>query len=378
MTRPTSISIDAAADFSAFDDVIDVRSPSEFAEDHIPGAVNLPVLDDAERAQVGAIYVRQDRFLARKVGAGLAAAAIARHLQGFLAEKPGDYAPLVYCWRGGQRSGSMALVLDQIGWRVRILQGGYKAYRRRVSERLYLDAPWFTVIALEGPTCVGKTELLARLRRRGLATLDLEALAAHRGSIFGGDATQAQPSQKMFETLLLQEIDRALAAARPGSPLIVEAESSKIGARLVPPALWKAMLRAPALTVSAPLEARAAYCVSRYADIVADPARLDALLGKLNPLTARDELRAWRKLAAEGAYEALAAALMRRHYDPTYARSTEGRARARLGAATLTDLSDGALDAAAAQLDAMIRRWDGRRPERTGGGATELPASARP
>ncbi|MFN5828613.1 MAG: tRNA 2-selenouridine(34) synthase MnmH, partial [Rhodobacterales bacterium] len=207
-----------------FDDVIDVRAPAEWAEDHIPGAVNLPVLDDAERARVGTIYKRENPFRARKVGAALVARNAAAHLEGPLADKPGGWRPLVYCWRGGQRSGSFASILSQIGWRVETVAGGYKTYRSLVVQALY-DAPVPSrVIVLDGNTGTAKTELLALMAERGVQVIDLEGLANHRGSLFGGRAG-GQPSQKGFESRLAM----ALAALDPTRPLVVEAESSKIG-----------------------------------------------------------------------------------------------------------------------------------------------------
>lgn len=345
----------AAADWRAFDTVIDVRSPSEFAEDHIPGAVNLPVLDDAERAEVGRIYVRECRLRARKIGAALVARNVARHLDGPLKDKPGGFAPLVHCWRGGQRSRGMALILDQIGWRVRTLRGGYKAYRQRVSERLYDAEPWFTAVLLDGPTGVGKTEILARLAARGAATLDLERLARHRGSVFGADPERPQPSQKLFETRLLARIEAALAAAAPGAPLILEAESNKIGQRQIPPVLWKAMLAAPSLTINAPLAARARFSLACYRAVIDDADRLDLLLGKLSPHVGRAQMAEWRVMAASGAHLRLAEELMARHYDPAYARSAERARRRRLGQMNLADLTPQDFDRAAdAAFDAIL------------------------
>ena len=163
-----------------FDDIIDVRAPSEFAEDHVPGAINLPVLSDAERAQVGTIYVRQDRFLARKIGAAMVSRNAAAHLEGPLADREGGWRPLVYCWRGGQRSGSFASILSQIGWRVELVDGGYKSYRKLVVAALY-DAPIsLQIILLDGGTGSGKTALLQALRGQGAQVLDLEGMAEHR------------------------------------------------------------------------------------------------------------------------------------------------------------------------------------------------------
>ena len=213
-----------------FDDVIDVRSPSEFAEDHLPGAISLPVLSDAERARVGTIYVRDDRFRARRIGAALVARNAAAHIEERLADRGGGWRPLVYCWRGGQRSGAFAVILDQIGWRVGQLEGGYRSWRRLVSELLYQGALPHRLVVLDGNTGTAKTDILHAVARRGGQVLDLEGLAAHRGSVLGAVAG-GQPSQKAFETRLAS----AVAALDRSRPTLVEAESSRIGERMVPP-----------------------------------------------------------------------------------------------------------------------------------------------
>lgn len=344
-----------------FDEVIDVRSPSEFAEDHLPGSVSLPVLDDAERAEVGTIYVQEDKFKARKIGAALVSRNIAAHLKAHFAAKPRDYRPLVLCWRGGQRSGAMALVLEQIGWRVGVLDGGYRAYRRRVVERLYHAEPWFEAVLLGGPTGVGKTEVLRRLAERGWPTLDLEGLARHRGSVFGGQPGPPQPTQKRFEGAVLASLDAAAAAA---GPVVIEAESSKIGDLLTPPVLWKAMLAAPRLTLEAPLEARARFLTREYASIAEDRAALDGLLLRLTPVCGGAQVDAWRALASAGDLQGLARGLIENHYDPAYRRSARKRADAAqtasaggsLGAVSLKTLERADFDAAADQIIALLRR----------------------
>ena len=209
-----------------FDALIDVRSPAEFALDHVPGAVNLPVLDDAQRAAVGTEYVQGSKFLARRTGAALVARNIADHLEGPLGDRDGAFKPLVYCWRGGQRSGAMVTVMDQVGWPVTVLEGGYQTWRRQVKATLY-DAPLeHSLILLDGPTGAGKTALLGVLAGRGVQTLDLEALAAHRGSLFGA-MPGGQPSQKAFETRLHD----ALSRLDPARPILVEADDGARRAR---------------------------------------------------------------------------------------------------------------------------------------------------
>lgn len=194
------------SDRPRFDAVIDVRSPSEFADDHIPGAINLPVLSDDERARVGTIYKQVNPFEARKIGAALISRNIARHLEEHFASKPKGYRPLVYCWRGGQRSGSLAIILSQIGFRTHVLAGGYKTYRREVMDGLRQLAPTFTYRVLAGRTGSGKTRVLRELAAFGGQVLDLEELAAHRGSLLGSEPDRRQPAQRLFESLLYERL----------------------------------------------------------------------------------------------------------------------------------------------------------------------------
>ncbi len=301
-----------------FDTVIDVRSPAEFAEDHIPGAINLPVLDDTERARIGTIYKQDSPFTARKLGAALVARNAARHLETTLADKPGGWRPLVYCWRGGQRSGSFATILQQVGWRTEVIDGGYRSYRRLVTAAMH-DAPLrHRLVLLDGNTGTAKTEILTLLALQGIQTVDLEHLAAHRGSVFGAVAT-AQPSQKAFESNLAL----ALEVLDPACPVMVEAESSKIGRCLIPPSVWSSMLSAPRIRVSAPLTARADYLTRAYADLTADRDALKATLAALIPLQGRATVEHWQMLADQGALHQLAAELMERHYDPRYGKSRD-------------------------------------------------------
>ncbi len=339
------LSLTAIADLDRLDadEILDVRSPSEWAEDHVPGAVNLPVLDDAERARVGTIYTRESRFLARRIGAALVARNAARHLEGYLADRPAGYRPLVYCWRGGMRSGSFALILGQIGWQVRVLEGGWRAWRRLVVAALYEASFPAPVILLDGDTGTAKTALLAELARQGAQTLDLEGLAAHRGSIFG--ATGPQPPQKRFESVLA----RGIARIDPTRPVWIEAESARIGALRLPPALWAAMRAAPRIEVEAPLPERAAHLARAYADLCTDPAALAARIAALAPLHPKERIAQWTAFAAASAHEDLAADLMRHHYDPRYAR-LRAAAPPPLARIAAESLAPAALPALAARL----------------------------
>ncbi|MCB2137487.1 MAG: tRNA 2-selenouridine(34) synthase MnmH [Rhodobacteraceae bacterium] len=306
----TSLAELAASDFDA---IIDVRSPAEYVEDHLPGAINLPVLSDAERAEVGTIYKQQSPFLARKIGAALVARNAAAHLEGPLSDKPGGWRPLVYCWRGGQRSGSFASILAQVGWRVELVDGGYKAWRKLVVRQIQEWPVPSPVIVLDGNTGSAKTELLARLARLGVQVIDLEALANHRGSLFGA-MPGGQPSQKAFEG----RIAMALAALVPSRPVIIEAESSKVGNIVLPKQVWQAMCAAPRLRIVAPLPARADYLARAYADVAADPDRLATLVGRLKGQHAAAVIEDWLALARSGDLAALAHDLMLNHYDPRY------------------------------------------------------------
>ena len=348
-----------AASLARFDMIIDVRSPAEFAEDHAPGAVSLPVLSDAERAEVGTIYVQESRFGARRVGAAMIARNVARHLEGALADRDGGFQPLIYCWRGGQRSHAMATILSQVGWRTAVLAGGYRTYRRHVSARLYGDELPHRIVLLGGATGCGKTELLGLAAQRGVQVLDLEGLAAHRGSLFGALPGVPQPSQKMFETRLLSALERL----DPARPVLVEAESSKIGERMLPPALWRKMAAAPRIEVAAPPPARARYLVTAYREITEDRALLDDVLARVPDRPGRKRLAEWRALAEAGEFEALAATLIELHYDPAYRRSGRKDARSPLAAIEMTGVSPADLATAAERIAALLVDAAERLPE---------------
>ncbi len=204
MTPSATLARYFAPDRPPFDAVIDVRSPAEFADDHIPGAVNLPVLNDDERVQVGTVYKQVHPFEARKLGAAMVSRNIARHLDEHFAGHPNGYRPLVYCWRGGQRSGSLATVLGQIGFRVTVLAGGYKTYRGEVLDGLRDAAERVQLRVLAGRTGSGKTAVLRAVAAAGGQTLDLEELACHRGSLLGAEPGQPQPPQRLFESRLFE------------------------------------------------------------------------------------------------------------------------------------------------------------------------------
>lgn len=312
---------DAVAELDRFDAILDVRSPAEFAEDHLPGAENWPVLDDEERRIVGTLYA-QNPLEARRLGAALVARNVARLLDERTGGRPKTWRPLVYCWRGGQRSLSLHWFLGQIGFRSRQLVGGYKAYRSRVRDDLATLPAQFGWQVLCGSTGSGKTRLLQALAREGAQVLDLEALAAHRGSVLGALPDLAQPMQKSFDSALWARL-RQLSPARP---VYVESESRKIGRIALPEALLAALRgeRSGCVWLDMPDAARVELLLQDYGHFAADPERFCAALDGLVELRGRVRVEAWQAQARQGDWAGVFAALMRDHYDPGYERSLRG------------------------------------------------------
>jgi len=307
------VGVGALADYP---DRIDVRSPAEFALDRVPRAINHPVLDDAERARVGTLYVTSE-FAARRLGAALVARNISRMLETAFADKPRDWRPLIYCWRGGQRSRSLAHVLNEIGWRAMQLDGGYRAYRRHVVAQLAVLSARYDFVVICGLTGSGKSRLLDALASAGAQTLDLEGLARHRGSLLGDLPGAPQPSQKCFESLL----HSVLESLDPARPVFVESESRRVGALQLPDALLSHMHQGRGLTLLTPLAQRVALLKEEYAHLIPDPERLSERLLPLTPLHGKATLARWGTLAGASDWDALIGELLEQHYDPTYARS---------------------------------------------------------
>jgi len=307
------------AELDTFDSIIDVRSPAEFALDHMPGAINCPVLNDTERVTVGTLYKQQSPFEARKLGAAIVARNIAHHLEQHFQTMPKQWKPLIYCWRGGNRSGSMALIFAKVGWPVVQLDGGYKAYRHgvmQVLEQLPLSLQ-FRVIC--GTTGSGKSRLLNFLSQAGAQVLDLEQLAAHRGSVLGGLPLNPQPSQKMFETRLWQ----ALRGFTPDRVVYVESESKKIGDLRVPGALMDRIRSSPCVQVQISTNDRVKLLIEDYPHLVKHTELLTAQLSHLTQLHGKEKIHRWQALAETGEVASLVEALLLEHYDPAYLRSIE-------------------------------------------------------
>lgn len=307
------------AQLARFDDIIDVRSPSEFRDDHIPGAVNFPVLNDEERARVGTIYKQVSAFDAKKIGAALVARNIADHVERHFADKPKNWHPLIYCWRGGSRSGAMTHILNQIGWRAQQLKGGYKAYRTMVLATLQTLPGRFRYRVICGPTGSGKSRLLAALKELGAQVLDLEGLAAHRGSILGSLPDADQPPQKLFESRLWE----ALQKLDPDHPVYVEAESKKIGNIRAPDALLEEMWqRGRCIRVEMAQEQRIALLKEEYVHFLENPEVLCQKLDHLTGIHGKGVIQKWQALSTGRAWDELVGELLVKHYDPAYNKST--------------------------------------------------------
>lgn len=306
-------------DLKQFDEIIDVRSPSEFEEDHLPGAINLPVLDNAQRVEVGTLY-KQTPFEARKLGASITSRNIAGIIDSHFLTKNKTYSPLVYCWRGGMRSSSLATVLRMIGWRARLLDGGYKSFRKYVikdMKRILSDGSPIRFSILEGPTGSAKTRLLEKISSLGAQVLDLESLAKHRGSVLGLEPDSKQPSQKKFETLLWEKLSNF----DTHKTIFVEAESNRIGALHCPPVLWNKLRQGSVVSLSLDLEKRAHFLLEDYPHFLEDKEALKTLLEKLVKIRGRKTVTLWQDLIDQGKMFDFVKSILHEHYDLAYRRA---------------------------------------------------------
>ena len=311
--------IEVIARFDEFHTVIDARSEGEYGEDHLPGAVNWPTLHDEERKSIGTLYKQVNAFEAKKRGAALAARNIAQHIEAQVIDKPRDWTPLAYCWRGGKRSGSLSLVLDQIGFRVSLVEGGYKAFRAAMLLDMADCAHRLEFRVICGTTGSGKTRLLQALREVGAQVLDLEGLASHRSSVLGALPGIAQPTQKRFDTLVWEQ----LRTMDPQRPVFIESESKKVGNVSIHPALVERMRASPCLMVEMDTAERVELLMEDYAYFTAHPEqfcnRLDALTAQRGKLV----IDGWKSLVAAGNFRPVVQDLLVSHYDPVYLQSIE-------------------------------------------------------
>jgi tRNA 2-selenouridine synthase len=338
---------DVLQQLDSFDVIIDARSPSEYALDHLPGAINAPVLDDEERIRIGTMYKQIDSFEAKKVGAALVAKNIAAHIEQLWLDKPRDWRPLVYCWRGGNRSGSMAHILAKVGWPVVQLDGGYKAFRQHVNAELE-RAPALNFKVICGTTGSGKSRLLEVLHAQGAQVLDLEQLAAHRGSVLGSLPSQPQPSQKAFESHIWDVLRRF----DPARPVFVESESKKVGKLRVPAALMETMRASDCIALTLSRANRVRLLMEDYEHFLVSPATLNEQLDHLTPLHGREKIARWHAMSDAGDMAPLVEELLADHYDPAYLRSID-RNFIKFDQAVplaLDDIDQAAFSAAALQL----------------------------
>jgi len=317
-------------EFSSYALVIDARSPHEYAEDHIPGAVNLPVVDDVEYAEVGTKH-KSDKHAAYLVGVEYSLRNIAAHIKPLISKYTPQDRFLVYCFRGGKRSRLWADNLRTIGFEVDVLAGGWKNYRRWVRAGLESLPRAFSYRVLCGPTGCGKTRVLHELDRQGHQVLELEGLASHRGSLLGDLPNRPQPTQKLFDTMLLD----ALRHFDPRRPVWLEAESKKIGNLQLPEVLYEAMHRSSVVNVIAPMPERVKLWREDYPHFASDPVGMVGKLEPLKPLVGKEALSEWMALAASGRVDQLFESVMTRHYDPCYARSTRHSYGAKVAERTL-------------------------------------------
>jgi len=349
MPLVTITATDAIQRLDSFDTLIDARSESEYAEDRVPGAVNWPSLNDEERRLVGTEYTQISPFVARKRGAALVARNVARHIEREVMDKPKDWQPLVYCWRGGQRSNSLALVLNQIGFRVHLLEGGYREYRRAVIADLAQLPQRFSYRVICGKTGSGKSRLLAALAQQGAQVLDLETLANHRGSVLGLVPGSPQPGQKEFESRVWD----ALRHFDPSRRVWVESESKKVGELRVPEALIECMRAAPCVRIELALDERVKLLMEDYDFFVKDVPAFCERLNALRALRGNEVVNGWQEAAQAGRIAEVVRDLLVKHYDPVYLQSMQ-RNFAGFGTAPNVSPPDGSHDtwkAVATQLE---------------------------
>ena len=319
-----------------FDTIIDVRSPLEFAEDHIVGAINCPVLSDLERQKVGTIYKKESSFKAKIIGSSLTAKNIAFHIENKFMEKKGSWQPLIYCWRGGQRSKAFSLVLSEVGWRTNQLKGGYKEYRNQVINFLDNIGPKLKITLISGKTGSAKTKILKSIENEGGQILDLEGLANHKGSLLGKIPDLIQPSQKFFESLIFNKIQNLNLKDK----IYIEAESSKIGNIHIPKSIWKKMINSPRIEISANIELRAKFLVSDYDYMCNDPTLINPIIKGLKNRLSKKLFDEWTNLIDRKKWFDLTKSFLENHYDPSYSSNTIKNDRKVIKKITATSLNN--------------------------------------
>jgi tRNA 2-selenouridine synthase len=305
-------------EYNNFDTIIDVRSPSEFAEDHIVGSINCPVLSDLEREKVGTIYKRESTFKAKIIGSSLTARNIAKHIEERFLEYKGSWQPLVYCWRGGQRSKAFAIILSEVGWRTQQLEGGYKEYRNHVLEFMDTIGSKLKIILISGKTGCAKTKILQSIARQGGQILDLEGLANHKGSLLGKIPNLKQPSQKFFESKLFYQLKQL----NLKKEVFLEAESSKIGNIHIPKTIWAKMIVSPRIEIKADIHLRSTFLVKDYEYMCKNPELINPIIFGLRKRLSKKLVDSWKELIDQKKWQDLTRSFLENHYDPSYSSNT--------------------------------------------------------
>ena len=314
-SNPHILNIDQlSASLHEFDAIIDVRSPAEFALDHIPGAINLPVLNNEERIEIGTLYKQVSPFAAKKLGAAYVSRNIARHLESSLLDFPREWRPLIYCWRGGERSGAFAHILNRIGWKAMQLENGYQGFRRVVIDALDQAAKDFSFQVIAGMTGSGKTRILQEISALGGQILDLEGLAIHRGSVLGNEPNIEQPSQKGFETNLWN----ALRSLDPSKVVFVESESKKVGGTHIPDALMDRIRDGKCIELRSSTQTRVAWLLREYPHFLSNPESFKQKLSLLVSRYGKVQIEKWHDAIDAGDFASLVEELLVMHYDPSY------------------------------------------------------------
>ena len=302
------------SELDSFDLIIDVRSPAEFALDHIPGAVNFPVLNNDERAQIGTLYKQVSPFAAKKLGAALVSKNIAEHIEVNLLDLPREWRPLIYCWRGGERSGAFTHILNRIGWKAMQLESGYQGFRRTVIDGLEQYANAFTFQVICGMTGSGKTRVLQEIGQLGSQILDLEGLAVHRGSVLGNEPNIEQPSQKAFETALWN----ALRNLDSSQPVFVESESKKVGGLHIPDTLMDKIRNGACIELRSSTQTRVSWLICEYHHFLSDTDHFKQKLALLTSHYGKVQIAKWNEAIDAANFPELVEELLVKHYDPSY------------------------------------------------------------
>jgi tRNA 2-selenouridine synthase len=317
--QKSSAEANNSGQISRFSEVLDARSLGEFLEDHLPGAINTPVLNDEERIKIGTLYKQSSAFDAKKLGAAFVARNIAQMLEDRFQDKPKHWSPLVYCWRGGNRSGALATILARVGWSTFLLEGGYREYRRAILSSFDTLPQRFKYRVIAGPTGSGKSQILQALALKGQQVLDLEDLAKHKGSVLGSLVGQPQPAQKFFDTLVAEK----LRSFDPLKPVFVESESKKVGSCQVPDQLITAMRNSPCIVIQASTQTRVALLLGEYQHFTTDQTHLFKQLDCLADLHGKKVIDDWKALASAAKWDDFVEATLTQHYDPAYYRSMD-------------------------------------------------------